>query len=144
MNFFIALLNLPEKLYSYARMSTRDALFKSTKEKTFEFEENLPNLPVPSLAKTLEIYLDSVRAVVSEEEYKTTEVLVRNFENGIGVKLQELLLKRAEERKNWVSLCYAWIHFAIDIFLYTLICTPCILVSFVLQIIDYYDKFKTR
>jgi len=102
MNFLAGILYyLPERFYS--RVIGRDAIFKSTTNKTFENEENLPNLPVPHLRNTLDTYLDSVRAVVTEEEYKTTETTVRNFENGVGDKLQKMLIKRSENYKNWVK-----------------------------------------
>jgi carnitine O-octanoyltransferase len=85
-------------------MSLKETLFKSNKSKTFENEESLPSLPVPPLRSTLDTYLDSVRAISTDEEYDATEAIVRNFENGVGAQLQELLLKRAANHKNWVII----------------------------------------
>jgi hypothetical protein len=36
-----------------------DAIFTSKTEKTFQFDEQLPSLPVPTLQHTLDRYLDS-------------------------------------------------------------------------------------
>ena len=83
-------------------MSLKESLFKSTKHKTFENEESLPPLPVPSLRSTLDCYLDSVRAIADDLQYRRTEDICREFESGVGQTLQELLLKFAENRKNWV------------------------------------------
>ncbi|XP_054166845.1 peroxisomal carnitine O-octanoyltransferase-like [Oppia nitens] len=93
---------LPESLTS--RVIGRDAIFKSTTNKTFENEDKLPALPVPSLKTSLELYLETVRPVATDDEYARTETIVRNFENGIGNDLQQMLMKRAESSKNWLEL----------------------------------------
>lgn len=82
----------------------RDILFKiQGSEKTFEHEENLPSLPVPNLKETLDKYLDTVRAVTTDQEYERTEKLVREFENSEMAKLlQEKLQEKAKNSKNWV------------------------------------------
>lgn len=36
-----------------------DAMFTSNTEKTFQYDEDLPSLPVPDLQHTLDRYLDS-------------------------------------------------------------------------------------
>lgn len=91
---------LPESFTS--KVVGRDAIFKSTTNKTFENEEGLPSLPVPQLRSTLDTYLETVKPVVTDEEYKITETIVKNFENGIGSQLQKILVKKAETQKNWV------------------------------------------
>ncbi|CAG2100244.1 unnamed protein product [Medioppia subpectinata] len=92
---------LPESLTS--KVVGRDAVFKSTSNRTFENEDNLPSLPVPQLRSTLDHYLETVRPVVTDEEYEKTETIVRNFENGVAVDLQQMLVKRSELHKNWLE-----------------------------------------
>jgi hypothetical protein len=70
---------------------------------TFSIEDSLPSLPLPSLNSTLNKYLDSVLPFVQEEENIFTQKIVEEFENGIGVKLQEVLSEKAKNDKNWVS-----------------------------------------
>ncbi|CAG2101439.1 unnamed protein product [Medioppia subpectinata] len=77
--------------------------FKSTSNRTFENEDKLPSLPVPQLRSTLGHYLETVRPVVTDEEYEKTEAIVRNFEYGVAIHLQQKLVKRSEERKNWLE-----------------------------------------
>ncbi|XP_054166404.1 peroxisomal carnitine O-octanoyltransferase-like [Oppia nitens] len=84
-------------------MSLKETLFKSTKHKTFANEESLPSLPVPTLRPTLDVYLDSVRAVVDGQQYEATEEICRQFESGIGKQLQDLFEKRTENSKNWLT-----------------------------------------
>jgi carnitine O-palmitoyltransferase 2 len=57
-------------------------------------EFNLPRLPVPALEETVERYLESVRPLLSEKDWKAHAQLARGFQSGEGRKLQELLLKR--------------------------------------------------
>lgn len=103
--------------------SYRDALYKSdvVGETTFQNEDSLPSLPLPSLQQTLNYYLSTVKPHVTEEEYVNTEQLVRNFENGIGPILQEKLAQRAKTRRNWVNLIlYSLTIYINFIFFYSL------------------------
>ena len=71
--------------------------------KTFEFDNDLPPLPLPDLKDTLSTYLESLRPLVtSEKEFAEVEDIVREFENGIGQELHERLQQRAAVEKNWV------------------------------------------
>ncbi|KAI8391602.1 acyltransferase ChoActase/COT/CPT [Radiomyces spectabilis] len=71
------------------------------------YQSNLPKLPVPALNGTLQKYLKSVRPLLSDEDYKHTEQAVKEFEapGGVGEKLQERLLARANDPKivNWLE-----------------------------------------
>ncbi|KAB0353786.1 hypothetical protein FD755_023519 [Muntiacus reevesi] len=78
-------------------------LAKSTEERTFQYQDSLPSLPVPSLEESLKKYLESVKPFANEEEYKNTEAIVRKFQNGIGEKLQQKLLQRAKGKRNWLE-----------------------------------------
>ena len=71
--------------------------------KTFEFEDNLPSLPLPELNETLNMYLESLKPFLDSNEFTKVEIIVKKFENGIGKELQESLKRRAITKKNWVS-----------------------------------------
>jgi hypothetical protein len=89
---------------SSAYKSAIDSLYiSSSGESTFQYDEDLPSLPLPSLSNTLNKYLDTVRPHVSEEEFAHTESLVREFEHGQGKVLHEKLRQKAGQSKNWVS-----------------------------------------
>ncbi|XP_044535565.1 peroxisomal carnitine O-octanoyltransferase isoform X1 [Gracilinanus agilis] len=78
-------------------------LAKSTEERTFQYQDSLPSLPVPSLDESLKKYLDAVKPFANEEEYKQTEEIVQKFQNGIGEKLHQKLLERAKGKRNWLE-----------------------------------------
>ena len=71
--------------------------------KTFEKDDNLPALPLPSLQDTLDLYLQSVVPFLTQNELEKTQKIVRDFGNNEGLILHEKLKQRSEECKNWVS-----------------------------------------
>ncbi|NWH71350.1 OCTC octanoyltransferase, partial [Piaya cayana] len=75
----------------------------SSEERTFQYQDSLPSLPVPPLEESLSKYLDSVKPFLNQEEYKRTEDIVKKFENGIGKELHQKLLERAKTRRNWLE-----------------------------------------
>ncbi|XP_068611832.1 peroxisomal carnitine O-octanoyltransferase [Brachionichthys hirsutus] len=72
-------------------------------ERTFQYQNSLPPLPVPSLENSLSKYLDAVRPFASEEEFKATADTVRRFQEGVGKELHKKLLQRAKTKKNWLE-----------------------------------------
>ncbi|XP_061441604.1 peroxisomal carnitine O-octanoyltransferase isoform X2 [Rhineura floridana] len=75
----------------------------SSEERTFQYQNSLPSLPVPALDESLKKYLDSVRPFLNQEEYQRTHDIVKRFENGIGKELQQKLLERAKVKRNWLE-----------------------------------------
>ncbi|RWS24070.1 peroxisomal carnitine O-octanoyltransferase-like protein [Leptotrombidium deliense] len=93
--------------------SLRDQLYVSESNRTFENDDKLPSLPLPELRNTLDLYLDTVRPVVDNQQFAETETIVRQFENGIGQKLHQKLVKRSQSSKNWLEewwLDYAYLY----------------------------------
>ncbi|KAM6315274.1 peroxisomal carnitine O-octanoyltransferase [Aegotheles albertisi] len=78
-------------------------VLESSEERTFQYQDSLPSLPVPPLDESLSKYLDSVKPFLNQEEYQRTENIVKNFENGIGKELHQKLLERAKTRRNWLE-----------------------------------------
>ncbi|XP_034523172.1 peroxisomal carnitine O-octanoyltransferase isoform X1 [Ailuropoda melanoleuca] len=78
-------------------------LAKSTEERTFQYQDSLPSLPVPSLEESLKKYLESVKPFANKEEYKKTKEIVQKFQDGIGRKLHQKLLERAKGKRNWLE-----------------------------------------
>ncbi|XP_035688776.1 uncharacterized protein LOC118424334 [Branchiostoma floridae] len=72
-------------------------------EPTWKYQDSLPPLPVPPLKNTLDKYLESVKPFVTAEEYKQTEAVVREFEEGVGQSLHQQLLERAKVKRNWME-----------------------------------------
>ncbi|XP_073533537.1 peroxisomal carnitine O-octanoyltransferase isoform X2 [Phyllobates terribilis] len=78
-------------------------VFGSVEERTFQYQDSLPPLPVPLLEESLSKYCESVKPFLNEEEYKKTCRIVNDFGNGIGKELHQKLLERARTRKNWLE-----------------------------------------
>uniref|UniRef100_A0A8D0GFB2 Choline O-acetyltransferase n=1 Tax=Sphenodon punctatus TaxID=8508 RepID=A0A8D0GFB2_SPHPU len=64
----------------------------------------LPKLPVPPLQQTLQMYLQCMKHLVPEEQYRETKAIVEQFgaAGSVGESLQQKLLKRQEKTENWV------------------------------------------
>ncbi|KAJ7408277.1 hypothetical protein BTVI_59876 [Pitangus sulphuratus] len=78
-------------------------VLESAEERTFQYQDSLPSLPVPPLDESLSKYLDAVKPFLNQEEYRRTEDIVKKFENGIGKELHQKLLERAKMRRNWLE-----------------------------------------
>ncbi|XP_069914209.1 choline O-acetyltransferase isoform X2 [Oryctolagus cuniculus] len=66
---------------------------------------DLPKLPVPPLQQTLATYLQCMRHLVPEEQFRKSQAIVQRFgaPGGLGETLQQKLLERQQETDNWVS-----------------------------------------
>ena len=72
-------------------------------KKTFENDDNLPALPLPSLKNTLDLYLQSLAPFLTSDELEKSRKIVQEFGDNEGQILQEKLLQRSSEKKNWVN-----------------------------------------
>ncbi|CAK9812001.1 Carnitine O-acetyltransferase [Anthophora quadrimaculata] len=68
-------------------------------------KQPLPKQPIPNLKNTAERYLRSLKPLLNENEYNTTQKLVFEFikDESIGSKLHKKLLKKSETCDNWMS-----------------------------------------
>ncbi|KAJ2123491.1 Carnitine O-acetyltransferase mitochondrial [Coemansia sp. RSA 720] len=74
--------------------------------KLFEFQSQLPKLPVPALSETLPKYLSTLEPLLSKDEFAQTKNLVEKFgQSSQGQELQRRLEARAAEpgRANWLE-----------------------------------------
>ncbi|XP_078091263.1 peroxisomal carnitine O-octanoyltransferase isoform X2 [Mustelus asterias] len=78
-------------------------MFESKEERTFQYQDTLPPLPVPSLEESLMKYLDAVKPFLNEEELQRSTEIVKTFGQGIGKQLHQKLLERAKVRRNWLE-----------------------------------------
>lgn len=71
---------------------------------TFSEQAGLPSLPVPPLAETLDKYLKSASALLSERQIEDVRESVEQFKNSqLGKQLQEALENRSKEKRNWLD-----------------------------------------
>mmetsp|Transcript_6359 Transcript_6359/g.14771 ORF Transcript_6359/g.14771 Transcript_6359/m.14771 type:complete len:623 (+) Transcript_6359:326-2194(+) len=75
----------------------------------WKHQHTLPRLPVPDLGQTLVRYLQSVRPLVTDEQFARTVKAVSDFAvSGQGEELQRRLKKRAEEKQHTSWLVEWW------------------------------------
>ncbi|XP_060771056.1 carnitine O-palmitoyltransferase 1, liver isoform isoform X2 [Neoarius graeffei] len=78
-------------------------LFSGPKPMLYSFQSSLPRLPVPPVKHTVKRYLESVRPLMDDEQYKHMEGLAKDFEKNMGPKLQWYLKLKAFWASNYVS-----------------------------------------
>ncbi|XP_052655735.1 choline O-acetyltransferase isoform X2 [Harpia harpyja] len=77
---------------------------KKEKDTCSKDETAVPKLPVPPLQQTLRMYLQCMKHLVPEEQFRKTKVIVEQFgiAGGLGESLQQILQERREKTTNWV------------------------------------------
>jgi len=72
-------------------------------EKTMQYQDSLPPLPLPSLEQTLNAYIKSCEPLLTPQELEHTKAVCGDFLKGIGPELQSVLEERANSEKNWLE-----------------------------------------
>ncbi|CAL1532423.1 unnamed protein product [Lymnaea stagnalis] len=88
---------------TFFKMPGIDDTIISKSETSFQYEKDLLTLPVPDLSNTLRKYLESVRELVTEEEFQKTEFIVQKFALGEGKYLHERLKEKSKNKRNWLE-----------------------------------------
>jgi carnitine O-palmitoyltransferase 1 len=70
---------------------------------SMQYQDYLPSYPLPSLKKTCNKYLKSVKPLLSKEDYQETEKAVQKFIKKDGRRLQLILRLRAFRNRNWLN-----------------------------------------
>ncbi|TDH68211.1 hypothetical protein CCR75_007893 [Bremia lactucae] len=76
----------------------------------YQFQRDLPRLPVPSLADSVSMYLETLKPLVSPTEFARSKDLAIAFlrPGGMGEELQRRLLDRANDRRDSSFLAEWW------------------------------------
>ncbi|KAM7363901.1 carnitine O-octanoyltransferase isoform 1-T3 [Cochliomyia hominivorax] len=72
-------------------------------QNTYDFDEELPPLPLPELHDTMQRYYESVKPFGTIEDLAVTRKSIELFERGIGAELHAKLKERAAKMKNWLD-----------------------------------------
>jgi carnitine O-octanoyltransferase len=97
------------------QLPVRDSLYLSDdqNETTFKYDNQLPSLPVPSVKQSVLKLLDTIRPIAEDNEQAFREVerkALALLQDPDVNELQELLKKRASEKRNWLEEW--WLEFA--------------------------------
>lgn len=71
-------------------------------------------LPIPKLEDTLSKYKVWLKPLLNEKDYENSVNIINNFQNNIGIKLQELLQKQKDIYSNTSWLSSAWFNSYLD------------------------------
>ncbi|KAM5149093.1 carnitine O-palmitoyltransferase 2, mitochondrial [Mantella aurantiaca] len=75
---------------------------------TMHFQKSLPRLPVPKLEDTVKRYLNAQRPLLDDEQFRKTEQLALNFQNGVGKELHEELVQQDKQNKHTSYISGPW------------------------------------
>uniref|UniRef100_A0A8B9PK11 carnitine O-palmitoyltransferase n=1 Tax=Apteryx owenii TaxID=8824 RepID=A0A8B9PK11_APTOW len=78
-------------------------LFSGHKPMLYSFQTSLPRLPVPSVKDTVNRYLESVRPLMNDGEFRRMEGLAKDFAFNLGPRLQWYLKLKSWWATNYVS-----------------------------------------
>lgn len=78
-------------------------LFSGRKPMLYSFQTSLPRLPVPAVRDTVSRYLDSVKPLMKEADFKRMAALAEDFAVGLGPRLQWYLKLKSWWATNYVS-----------------------------------------
>lgn len=91
--------------------SVRDVSYQylqRSKVPTMHFQKSLPRLPIPELSKTGERYLNAIRPIISNDQYKAAEQRTHNFLNKEGKVLQDSLVALDKRNKHTSYISEYW------------------------------------
>ncbi|RQM17727.1 hypothetical protein DD237_001220 [Peronospora effusa] len=72
-------------------------------ERTMQYQDELPSLPLPPLEQTLEQYIQSCEPLLTPSELEHTKAVCHDFLHGVGPQLQAILQERADSERNWIE-----------------------------------------
>ncbi|XP_055384732.1 carnitine O-palmitoyltransferase 2, mitochondrial [Condylostylus longicornis] len=72
------------------------------------FQPSLPRLPIPTIEKTCERYLKSVKPLLIDEGYRKTQDVVEKFKISSGPQLQKILKDRDSKNKHTSYISEPW------------------------------------
>ncbi|KAF3822348.1 hypothetical protein GH733_007722 [Mirounga leonina] len=78
-------------------------IFSGRKPMLYSFQTSLPRLPVPAVRDTVNRYLESVKPLMKESDFKRMAVLAEDFAVSLGPKLQWYLKLKSWWATNYVS-----------------------------------------
>ncbi|XP_078511340.1 carnitine O-palmitoyltransferase 1, liver isoform-like isoform X2 [Lissotriton helveticus] len=78
-------------------------IFSGRKPMLYSFQACLPRLPVPSIKGTMQRYLESVKPLMDDEQFKRMTALAKDFEVNLAPRLQWYLRLKSWWASNYVS-----------------------------------------
>ncbi|XP_062920300.1 carnitine O-palmitoyltransferase 2, mitochondrial isoform X1 [Mobula hypostoma] len=75
---------------------------------TNHFQKSLPRLPIPKLQDTVRRFLNAQRPLLDNDQYRRTEKVAHDFEQGVGKQLHEELVAQDKRNKHTSYISGPW------------------------------------
>ncbi|XP_072294283.1 carnitine O-palmitoyltransferase 2, mitochondrial [Eucyclogobius newberryi] len=75
---------------------------------SMHYQKSLPRLPVPKLEDTIRRYLAAQRPLLDDDQFRNTEKIVEDFQNGVGKQLHEELVAQDKNNKHTSYISAPW------------------------------------
>ena len=85
-------------------MAAASAAGGSGEKVLWQYQDDLPSLPVPKLEDTMRRFLRSAEVFLSPDELQHTKAVIADFQRTAGPELQAILEDKASDSRNWVRL----------------------------------------
>lgn len=102
-----AALGVEKRNYSSKKGESSQYLHQSVVP-SMHYQKSLPRLPIPKLEDTIKRYLAAQRPLLDDEQFKTTEKLAQDFQNGVGKQLHEELVVQDKNNKHTSYISGPW------------------------------------
>ncbi|XP_074524076.1 carnitine O-palmitoyltransferase 2, mitochondrial [Halichoeres trimaculatus] len=102
-----AALGVDKRKYSSKKGDSSQYLHQSVVP-SMHYQKSLPRLPIPKLEDTIKRYLAAQRPLLDDEQFKTTEKLAQDFQNGVGKQLHEELVAQDKNNKHTSYISGPW------------------------------------
>ncbi|OCT85028.1 carnitine O-palmitoyltransferase 2, mitochondrial-like [Xenopus laevis] len=96
-------------LRAYSSGSSDTEYLRRSIVPTMHFQKSLPRLPIPKLEDTIKRYLNAQRPLLDDVQFKKTEQLALNFQNGVGKQLHEELVQQDKQNKHTSYISGPWL-----------------------------------
>ncbi|XP_074492515.1 carnitine O-palmitoyltransferase 2, mitochondrial [Sebastes fasciatus] len=102
-----AALGVDKRSYSSKQASSNEYLHQSVVP-SMHYQKSLPRLPIPKLEDTVRRYLAAQKPLLDDDQFRTTEKLAQDFQNGVGKQLHEELVAQDKNNKHTSYISGPW------------------------------------
>lgn len=102
-----ASLGINTRKYSSKKGSSGEYLHRSVVP-SMHYQKSLPRLPIPKLEDTIRRYLAAQKPLLDEDQFRATEKLAHDFQNGVGKQLHEELVAQDKNNKHTSYISGPW------------------------------------
>uniref|UniRef100_A0A1A8MQ23 Carnitine O-palmitoyltransferase 2, mitochondrial n=1 Tax=Nothobranchius pienaari TaxID=704102 RepID=A0A1A8MQ23_9TELE len=105
--FTTSALSLSSRSYSSKTDCSAEYLHKSVVP-SMHYQKSLPRLPIPKLEDTIRRYLAAQKPLLNDDQFRTTERIAQDFQNGVGMQLHEELVAQDKNNKHTSYISGPW------------------------------------